>query len=64
MYSHRVVTQCRLPDTAFKGPGLDKPKGGKPLAPVGAEIDSKKLDSGLLDRLMKTGAIEEIGGKP
>ncbi len=64
MNSHRVVTQCRLPDAAFRGRGLDKPKGGKPLAPVGAEIDSKKLEPGLLDRLMRTGAIEEIGGKP
>ncbi len=64
MKSHRVVTQCRIPDDAFRGRGLDNPKGGKPLAPVGAELDSKKLPDGLLDRLMQTGAIEEIGGKP
>lgn len=64
MNSHRVVTQCRLPDAAFRGRGLDKPRHGKPLAPVGAEVDSKKLDSVLLDRLMRTGALEEIGGKP
>ena len=61
MNSHRVATQCRIPDSSFKGKGVQATReDGKSLAAVGAEIDSKNFDKPLLRRLMRSGAIEEI----
>ena len=54
---HRVVTQCRVPDAAFKETSKPRRSDGRSLAPVGADLDASKLDESQLERLMETGAV-------
>ena len=54
----KVAVQCRLPDEAFAKASLRR-KDGRSVAPVGATIDSTKLDPKTLERLLQSRAIVE-----
>lgn len=54
----RVKVQCRVQDEAFKETALRR-KDGKSVAKVGTVLDKKKMRPGDVDRLLKSGAIED-----